>query len=103
MRIFLPSVGKPGGCNPIPLDYSFDGQNIRINLDELEKGANFFSEVVEKMVLDPVSRELISNNSKFNYLYYGRVYYFKNAQNQANFEANASKFVEINGTLKDLK
>ena len=55
------------------------------------------------MVLDPVSRELISNNSKFNYLYYGRVYYFKNAQNQANFEANASQFVEINGTLKDLK
>lgn len=103
VRIFLPSVGKPGGCNPIPLDYSFDGQNIRINLDELEKGANFFSEVVEKMVLDPVSRELISNNSNFNYLYYGRVYYFKNAQNQANFEANASKFVEINGTLKDLK
>lgn len=103
VRIFLPSVGKPGGCNPIPLEHIFDGQNIRIELSQIEKGANFFSENVEKMVIDPVSREQISNTSKFNYLYYGRMYYFKNEQNQADFEANASKFVEINGVLKELR
>lgn len=103
VRIFLPSVGKAGGCNPIPLEYKFDGKEIIISLKEIEKGASFFSEVVEKIVTDPVSREKIKNNSKFRYLYYGRTYFFANSQNQAEFEANPEKFVDTNGVLKELK
>ncbi|MBO7475533.1 MAG: YHS domain-containing protein, partial [Campylobacter sp.] len=90
-------------CNPIPLEYKFDGKEIIISLKEIEKGASFFSEVVEKMVTDPVSREKIKNNSKFRYLYYGRTYFFEDAKNQAEFEANPEKFVDTNGVLKELK
>ena len=103
VRIFLPSVGKPGGCNPLPFDYTYDGKNIRIALSTIEKGASFFSEVVEKIVTDPVSRKQISNSSKYSYLYYGRTYFFENEQNQAAFEANASKYTDTNGILKELK
>lgn len=92
VRIFLPSVGKVGGCNPIPLEYKFDGQNITISLEEIQKGAVFFSEIVEKQVIDPVSGKTITNNSKFSYLYYGKTYFFENAQNQAKFEADPIKF-----------
>ena len=103
VRIFLPSVGKTGGCNPIPFEYKFDGKEIIISLKEIEKGASFFSEVVEKIVTDPVSREKIKNSSKFRYLYYGRTYFFENSQNQAEFEANPENFVDTNGVLKELK
>ncbi|MDR2342120.1 MAG: Fe-S-containing protein [Campylobacteraceae bacterium] len=47
VRIFLPSVGKPGGCNPIPLIYENDGEYLIIELDEIKTGANFFSEIVK--------------------------------------------------------
>ncbi|MDR2081803.1 MAG: Fe-S-containing protein [Campylobacteraceae bacterium] len=47
VRIFLPSVGKPGGCNPIPLVYENDGEYLIIELDEIKTGANFFSENVK--------------------------------------------------------
>lgn len=103
VRIFLPSVGKAGGCNPIPFNYKFDGKEIIISLKDIESGASFFSEVVEKMVTDPVSRKQIKNNSKFSYLYYGRTYFFENEKNQAEFEKTPEKFVETNGVLKELK
>ena len=32
VRIFIPSVGKEGGCNPIPFPYEFDGKEITIKL-----------------------------------------------------------------------
>lgn len=47
VRIFLPSVGKAGGCNPIPLIYENDGEYLIIELDEIKTGANFFSEIVK--------------------------------------------------------
>jgi uncharacterized membrane protein len=46
VRVFLPSVGKAGGCNPIPLVYENDGEYLIIKLEEIKTGANFFSEIV---------------------------------------------------------
>lgn len=46
VRLFVPSIGKPGGCNPIPLPHAQDGGDIVIAAAELEKGAKYFSEVV---------------------------------------------------------
>jgi uncharacterized membrane protein len=46
VRIFLPSIGKAGGCNPIPLIYENDGEYLIIELDEIKTGANFFSETI---------------------------------------------------------
>ncbi|MDR1007376.1 MAG: Fe-S-containing protein [Campylobacteraceae bacterium] len=48
VRIFLPSVGKAGGCNPIPLIYENDGEYLIIELDEIKTGANFFSEIIKE-------------------------------------------------------
>ena len=100
VRIFLPSVGKEGGCNPIPMPFIFDGKNIIVDYKTITDGANFFSKVVEKMVLDPVSRKKVSNLESRSYLYYGRTYFFENNETQAKFEANPEKYVETNGTLK---
>lgn len=99
VRIFLPTVGKFGGCNPIPLEFKFDGENITITLEEIENGASFFSKDVEKMVTDPVSLKKIKNNSKFNYLYYNRTYFFENEENQEKFEANPEKYVTTKGEI----
>ena len=100
VRIFLPSVGKEGGCNPIPMPFTFDGKNIIVDYKTIVDGSNFFSKVVEKMVLDPVSRKKVSNLESRSYLYYGRTYFFENNETQAKFEANPEKYVETNGTLK---
>lgn len=102
VRIFLPSVGKVGGCNPIPMNYEYDGKTIKVTLKEIESGASFFSKVVEKMVIDPVSHKKIKNDSKFRHLYYGRTYFFENEQNLAEFEKNAEKYVSENGEILGL-
>ena len=103
VRIFLPSVGKMGGCNPIPMKFDFDGERVKIALSEILSGASYFSEIVEKQVIDPVSRARISNSSKFSYLYYGRIYFFENEKNEEIFTQNPQNFVDENGTLKELK
>ncbi|WP_299189546.1 Fe-S-containing protein, partial [uncultured Campylobacter sp.] len=103
VRIFLPSVGKLGGCNPLPLDYKFDGQNITIALKTIEDGASYFSEIVDKKVIDPVSRKEILNTSKFSYLYYGRTYFFESKENEDAFTAHPERYVDFNGTPKELK
>ena len=59
-----------------------------------------FSKVVEKEVIDPVSRKKVSNQNSRSYLYYNRTYFFENNQTQAEFEAHPEKYVDINGTLK---
>lgn len=100
VRIFLPSVGKDGGCNPIPMKYEFDGKNITVELSEIEKGANYFSKIIEKKVLDPVSRKLVSNQNSKSYLYFNKLYFFENEKTQAEFEAHPEKYVDENGTLK---
>ncbi|CUU68009.1 integral membrane protein [Campylobacter hyointestinalis] len=103
VRIFLPSVGKPGGCNPIPFEYKFDGKEISINLKTIEKGATFFSKIVKKEVTDPVSKNKILNDSKFTYVYYGRTYFFEDEKNQAEFEAYPENYVTTDGLLKENK
>ena len=100
VRIFLPSVGKDGGCNPIPMKFDYDGKFVTVSLETIQGGANFFSKIVEKMVLDPVSRKKVSNIGSKSYLYYNRTYFFENEKTQAEFEANPEKYVDINGTLK---
>ena len=51
-------------------------KNIIVDYKTIVAGANYFSKVVEKMVLDPVSRKKVSNLDSRSYLYYGRTYFF---------------------------
>ena len=82
------------------MKYEFDGKNITVDLKELLKGINYFSKIVEKMVPDPVSRKMVSNQNSKSYLYFNKLYFFENENTQAEFEANPEKYVDENGTLK---
>jgi high-affinity iron transporter len=41
--MFGPSIGTPGGCNPIPLEHTLEGGELRIGGDALAKVANVFA------------------------------------------------------------
>lgn len=44
VRILKPSLGKPGGCNPIPLEHRIEGGVVLISAGELDKGAVHFTQ-----------------------------------------------------------
>ncbi|MCX2682600.1 Fe-S-containing protein [Campylobacter sp. MIT 21-1685] len=94
VRIFLPSVGKAGGCNPIPLSYIYDGKTVSVNVKDVVAGSNYFNEIKEKEVQDPVSNEkLINLQAPFSYTYKGITYYFSNEKNYEIFKKEPQKFV----------
>ncbi len=94
VRIFLPSVGKFGGCNPIPLEYEFDGKQVIIFAKVIEAGSNYFNEIKEVEVIDPVSKaKLINLKAPFSYSYKGIIYYFENEKNYEEFKANPQNFI----------
>jgi len=40
--IFIPSIGRSGGCNPIPLKYEVMDDMILIKPEDLDAGAKYF-------------------------------------------------------------
>ena len=53
VHIFIPSIGKAGGCNPVPLESwelagSGENQELLISRQELENGTAYFNAVAEK-------------------------------------------------------
>lgn len=94
VRIFIPSIGKAGGCNPIPLPHAVEGGYVTVSAAELDKGARYFSEVVTVKVKDPVSgRELISRDAPHRYEYKGRNYFFESIETLEKFKAEPDRFV----------
>ena len=86
VRIFVPSIGKPGGCNPIPLDHTVEGGVITIAAADLDKGAKYFSEVVEIEVTDPVTgKRLINLKAPFQYEFKGRMFFFEDRDSYERF------------------
>ncbi|MDR0408035.1 MAG: Fe-S-containing protein [Campylobacteraceae bacterium] len=93
VRIFLPSVGKEGGCNPIPFPYEFDDEYITIKLETIEKGVNYFSEIVEKEVTDPISgKKIINLRAPFSYVYGGKTYFFETEENYREFMKDPPRY-----------
>ncbi|GFO59884.1 hypothetical protein GMST_22090 [Geomonas silvestris] len=93
VRIFVPSIGKEGGCNPIPLRHEVTGSEIVISARELDKGARYFSEVVSIKVKDPVSgKELINLKAPFREEFKGRIYFFENEKTLEQFRAAPERF-----------
>lgn len=41
--IYLPTIGKPGGCNPIPLPHVREGSDLVIKVSDLAKQAKVFA------------------------------------------------------------
>ena len=95
VRIFLPSVGKKGGCNPIPLAHRIEEDKIIISVYDVLEGSNFFSQTQQKSVTDPVSGEaLINFDAPFQYSFRGITYYFANEQNQKQFIESPEQYVD---------
>ena len=97
VRIFLLSVGKEGGCNPIPLKYDFDGEKIKIKLEDVIYGSNFFTEIKEVMVTDPVSKgQILNSKAEYSYIYKGFTYYFETKENYDAFVNDPQSYVDNN-------
>lgn len=93
VRIFVPSIGKPGGCNPIPLDHTVEGGVITIAAADLDKGAKYFSEVIEIEVIDPVTgKQLINLKAPFQYEFKGRMFFFEGRDSYERFRKAPEEF-----------
>lgn len=101
VRIFLPSVGKFGGCNPIPLEFTNENGVIRIKVENVLGGANYFSKIVSKEVIDPVNgAKLLNTEALFRYEFNGRTYFFSSQENYDAFVKEPQKYV--NGDVSAL-
>ncbi len=93
VRMFIPSIGKPGGCNPIPLKSKVVGDEILILAEDLDNGSEYFSEVVEIEVKDPVSKATMINlKAPFRYDYKGRTFFFESRDNYDAFVAQPEQY-----------
>ncbi len=96
VSIFIPSIGKPGGCNPIPFPSEMTEDEIIIKKSTLEDGANYFSEKVEIMVKDPVTGKELSNiKAPFHYSYKGHEFSFESEESMKKFVDDPEKFVQV--------
>lgn len=101
VRIFLLSVGKEGGCNPIPLPYEFDGEKVIIKLEDVIVGTNYFTQIKEIQVQDPVSKtKFLNSKAEFSYIYKGLTYYFASEANYKAFVDEPEKYVDSNVSAK---
>ena len=95
VRIFVPSIGKAGGCNPIAMKYRIKNDKLIINKKTLNNGAKYFSQIVPIDVIDPISKEKFKNTlANYKYFYLNKTFYFKNEKNYEKFMKNPSKYIK---------
>ena len=95
VHMFIPSIGKPGGCNPVPIeDWQQTETEILINRSSLEEGLNLFSTIVEIDVKDPISGAQMKNTkTEHKYNYEGKTYFFESEKNLDLFRDNPEKYL----------
>ena len=95
VHVFIPSIGKPGGCNPVPIeDWLQTDNEIIISRKSLEDGLNLFSTIVEIDVQDPISGAKLKNTkTEFKYSHEGHTYFFENEKNLDQFRDNPEKYL----------
>lgn len=95
VHMFIPSIGKPGGCNPVPIeDWQQTDTEIIISRKSLEDGLNLFSTIVEIDVQDPISGAKLKNTkTEFKYSHEGHTYFFENEKNLDQFRDNPEKYL----------
>ncbi|MCE0495696.1 Fe-S-containing protein [Vibrio salinus] len=96
VHIFIPSIGKPGGCNPIPIPkWTLHNNEITISKKMLESGLQYFSEVLEITVTDPVNGEELSNkDADHTYQFGGKTYFFTSEATYEAFRAEPWKYAD---------
>jgi uncharacterized membrane protein/YHS domain-containing protein len=95
VHIFIPSIGKAGGCNPIPLEgWKSDDKELVIPKASLEAGVNYFTTVVTLDVIDPVDKTRLTNQkAEFKYSYGDKTYFFSSEANYNRFREHPELFV----------
>lgn len=95
VHMFIPSIGKPGGCNPVPInDWQQTDTQVIISKQSLEEGLNYFSTIVELKVTDPVDgSQLLNTDAKFKYSYAGKTYFFASENNLNQFRDDPARFI----------
>jgi len=94
VRMFVPSIGKEGGCNPIPLKHLIENDSIIIAAKDLDLGARYFSEVKSVKVKDPVTgKELDNLKAPYRYEYKGRIFFFESEPSMEKFKETPDKYV----------
>lgn len=95
VRMHIPSIGKPGGCNPIPFKHEIRDGVILIKTAELDRGGNYFHEKVEVEVQDPVTgKTLINLKAPHRYEYGGRTYFFESEESLKKFQEKPEDYVK---------
>ncbi|CQI90258.1 Fe-S-containing protein [Yersinia rohdei] len=95
VHIFIPSIGKAGGCNPIPLeDWKSDDKELVIPKASLEAGVNYFTTIVTLDVVDPVDNTHLTNQkAEYKFSYGDKTYFFSSEANYNRFRENPTHFV----------
>lgn len=95
VRMFIPSIGKPGGCNPVPIEnWQQTETEIILNRQHLEDGLNYFSTIVELDVIDPVDNSPLKNTkAEHRYNYEGKTYFFANEKNLTLFRDHPENYL----------
>ena len=95
VHIFIPSIGKPGGCNPVPIEnWRNDEKELVIPGKELAAGVNYFSTVMTIKVTDPVDGSTLTNTSAdYKYSYGGKTWFFSSEDNYDRFRKTPEQFV----------
>jgi uncharacterized membrane protein/YHS domain-containing protein len=95
VHIFIPSIGKPGGCNPVPIDgWHNDERELTIPGAALAVGGNYFSTVLTIKVTDPVDGTALTNTAaEYKYSYAGRTWFFASEANYNRFRNAPEAFV----------
>ncbi|MDR1144822.1 MAG: Fe-S-containing protein [Verrucomicrobiales bacterium] len=96
VRLYPPSIGNPGGCNPIPLNgWRLDHDAIIIPRAALEEGARYFTTVEAREVTDIVSaRRLKTSEAVRTYTYQDQVYFFASEDNYQAFRADPEHYIQ---------
>lgn len=103
VHMFIPSIGKPGGCNPVPIeDWQQTENEIVINRTSLEEGLNLFSTIVEIEVQDPISGAKLKNTkTDHKYNYENHTYFFENEKNLELFRDNPEKYLDLKNNKEE--
>lgn len=95
VHLYNPSIGKPGGCNPVPIEnWKAEGGEIVIPKASLELGLQLFSTVLTIEVTDPVTgRKLTNTDAPHRYSYEGKTYFFADDKAFESFRDDPEKYI----------
>jgi uncharacterized membrane protein/YHS domain-containing protein len=94
--MFKPSIGKPGGCNPVPMEnWKVEGEEVVIFKTSLEAGLQLFNTILTIEVTDPVSgKKLTNTTAPHRYNYATKTYFFADEASLNAFRDDPEKYID---------